>query len=313
MLSLPTGNLPGMDPVLVITNSDAGSANQAQLEAALDVLREATSVEVAATSNPGELDGVLHRAGSRTIVVVGGDGSMHAVVAALHKRNELTGRTLGLIPFGTGNDFARGTGIPLDPVEAAEAMAQAEPRPTDLLVDELGNVVVNSVHVGASAQAGRIGAQAKSVLGKVKVGPIGLGKLGYPIGAAVAALRPHLLRLKVEVDGTVLVDVDEEVLMVAIGNGTDVGGGTSLTPDANPGDGQVDVMVSRSVGRLARLAYAARLPRATHGERSDVAVRRATQVSITGDEFWCSADGEISGPERRRTWRVEPAAYSLLR
>lgn len=307
------GYSPRVDPVLVITNSDAGSADQGQLDVALDVLREETSVEVAATSNPGELDGVLHRAGSRTIVVVGGDGSMHAVVAALHKRNELAGRTLGLIPFGTGNDFARGNQLPLDPVEATERLVRANPHPTDLLVDELGNVVVNNVHVGASAQAGRLGARAKSVLGKVKVGPVTLGKLGYPLGAAAAALRPEVLRLKVEVDDEVIVDVDQEVLMVAVGNGSDVGGGASVTPDAHPGDGKVDVLVSRSVGRLARLAYAARLTRATHDERDDVVVRRGTHVSISGEEFWCSADGEISGPERRRTWRVEPAAYSLLR
>ena len=64
-----------MDPLLVITNSDAGSDDQEGLEAALAVLRGRASVEVAATGNPGELDGVLHRAASRRIVVAGGDGS----------------------------------------------------------------------------------------------------------------------------------------------------------------------------------------------------------------------------------------------
>ena len=103
-----------MDPLLVITNSDAGTADQASLDLALTILRASASVEVAATRDPGELDGVLHRAGSRRIVVAGGDGSLHAVVAALHRRNELTGKTLALLPLGTGNDFARGTGIPLD-------------------------------------------------------------------------------------------------------------------------------------------------------------------------------------------------------
>ena len=39
---------------------------------------------------------------------------------------------------------------------------------------------------------------------------------------------------------------------------------------------------------------------------------RGTTVSVSGEEFWCSADGEIYGPERHRTWRVEPAAYSLV-
>ena len=87
--------------MLVITNSEAGTSDQRRLEEALAVLRTAASVEVAATSNPGELDGVLHRAGSRLIVVAGGDGSLHAVVAALHKRNELKGRTLALLPMGS--------------------------------------------------------------------------------------------------------------------------------------------------------------------------------------------------------------------
>ena len=75
---------PAVDPMLVITNADAGTSDQETLDRALAILREAASVEVCATSNPGELDGVLHRAGSRRIVVAGGDGSLHAVVAALH-------------------------------------------------------------------------------------------------------------------------------------------------------------------------------------------------------------------------------------
>ena len=98
----------------MIKNSDAGTADDETLERGLAVLRGATSVEVASTSDPGELNGVLHRAGSRTIVVAGGDGSMHAVVSALHRRNELSERTLALLPLGTGNDFARGNDIPLD-------------------------------------------------------------------------------------------------------------------------------------------------------------------------------------------------------
>lgn len=297
-----------MEPLLVITNDTAGSSDEQTLAVALETLRAEASVEVAATSNPGELDGVLHRAGSRRIVVAGGDGSMHAVVAALHKRNELSGTVLGLIPLGTGNDFARGTGIPLDPAEAAEVVLHGTPTPTDLLVDEFGDIVVNNVHVGASAQAGHLGAGVKSVLGKVK-----LGKLGYPIGAALAALRPHVLHLKVEVDGEVINDLDQQVLMVAVGNGSDVGGGTTLNPGADPGDGKVDVMVSRAVGRLSRLGFAALLSRGEHHEHDDVITTRGSSVTVAGEDFWTSADGELAGPDSRRTWRVERAAYLLTR
>ena len=59
-----------------------------------------------------------------------------------------------------------------------------------------------------------------------------LGKIGYPIGALETALNPPTLRVLVEIDGQIAVDVDKPVLMVAVGNGASVGGGTELTPDA---------------------------------------------------------------------------------
>ncbi|WP_244930309.1 diacylglycerol kinase family protein [Nocardioides sp. W7] len=301
-----------MDPLLVITNNGAGPSDEEPLERALAVLREQASVEVVGTSNPGELDGALTRAGSRRIVVAGGDGSFHAVVAALYRRNDLAGSVLGLLPLGTGNDFARGTGIPLDVEDAAKVVLEGRVAPMDLIVDEVGEIVVNSVHAGAGAQASRRGARWKTRLHAVGVGKANLGKLGYPIGAALAALEPPYVRVRVEVDGQVVCDFDQPVLMVAVGNGSSVGGGTELTPDADPSDGRVDVMISRAIGPLARFGYVAQLVRGTHGNRDDVIELRGSTVSIRGEEFWCSADGEIYGPERSRTWRVEPAAYSMI-
>ena len=301
-----------VEPLLVIRNSDAGTDDEETLERGLAVLREATSVEVAATADPGELNGVLHRAGSRTIVVAGGDGSMHAVVSALHRRHELADRTLALLPLGTGNDFARGNGIPLDIEDAAHVVLAGTARPVDLILDEVGEVVVNHVHAGAGAQASRRGARWKERLHSVGVGKVNLGKLGYPIGALLSSFRPPYVRLCVEVDGQRVVDVDEPILMVAVGNGSDVGGGTSLTPDADTEDGMVDVMVARAVGPIARFGYAAQLVRGKHPEREDVLYLRGRTVSISGDAFYCSADGEIYGPERHRTWRVEPGAYRMV-
>ena len=294
-----------VEPLLLITNADAGGSDD--LGAALEVLHGHTSVEVAETSNPGELDGVLHRAGSRPIVVAGGDGSLHAVIATLHRRNDLAGKVLGLLPLGTGNDFARTIGIPLDAVEAAKALVSGTPRPMDLIVDELGEVVVNSVHIGASALASHHGATWKE-----RLGPFGLGLIGYPIGAAIAAIRPPFIRVRVEVDGEVVADVDRHVLMVAVGNGISVGGGTELTPDADPTDGEADVLVSFATTPSARLGYAFDLVRRNHADRHDSVYLRGSRISVAGESFWLSADGEISGPEGRRTWHVEHAAYSML-
>ncbi len=221
----PRDSVRPVDPLLLITNQDAGTADEENLERALEVLRSATDVEVCATSNPGELDGVLHRRGSRPVVVAGGDGSLHAIVSALYRRHELAETVVGLIPLGTGNDFARGTGIPLEPDEAAHVILTGETRTVDLVVDELGEVVVNNVHAGAGAQASRRAARWKDRLGKV-----GLGRLGYPVGAALAAVKPPFVRLEIEIDGEIVADFDKPILMVAVGNGAFVGGGTELTP-----------------------------------------------------------------------------------
>ncbi|HEY6933271.1 MAG TPA: diacylglycerol kinase family protein [Marmoricola sp.] len=296
-----------MDPLLMITNADAGSSEEQTLQVALDVLCEHTSVEVCTTKDPGELDGALQRSGTRPIVVAGGDGSMHAVVAALYRRHDLADKVLALLPLGTGNDFARTLGIPLDPAEAAMSIVTGVEKPMDLIIDEVGEVVVNNVHAGASTAASRRGARWKE-----RLSPLKLGVLGYPIGAAISAVRPPFVRLHVEVDGEVVADMDRHVMMVAIGNGATVGGGTAITPDADPQDGKVDVMVSFATGPLSRVGFAAHLLRGSHEQRDDVVCARGTTVTLAGENFWITADGEISGPESRRTWHLEPAAYTMI-
>jgi YegS/Rv2252/BmrU family lipid kinase len=290
-----------VEPLLLITNSEAGSNDEENLGRALAVLRAATDVEVAATSNQGELDGVLHRRGGRQVVVAGGDGSLHAVVSALYRRHELADSVVALIPLGTGNDFARGSGIPLDPEEAARLVVTGTVRPVDLIVDCLGEVVVNNVHMGVGAQAARDAKPLKKVF----------GRFGYVLGALQAAVKPPFVRLRIEVDDHVVADFAHPILMVAIGNGSRVGGGAAITPEADPSDGRMDVMVSFSTSLLAKIGYAVRFRLGTHHERDDVLYLRAHRVSVSGQNFYCSADGELYGPERNRTWHVEPAAFAM--
>ena len=287
--------------MLLITNYAAGTADEDRLGAALAVLRRAADVEVAHTTDPGELDSVLHRRGGRRIVVAGGDGSLHAVMAALHRRHELADAVVGLVPLGTGNDFARGVGIPLDPAEAAGVIVRGDVRPVDLVVDCLGDVVVNIVHIGVGAQAGRNAHPWKPVL----------GRFAYVLGTARAAVRPPFLRLRVEVDDHVVADFAHPLLMVAIGNGSRVGGGARITPLADPTDGRLDVMVSFSTSLRAKLGYAVRFRRGTHHERDDTLYVHGDRVSVAGQPFWVSADGELSGPERQRTWHVEKGAFGM--
>lgn len=296
-----------MSDLLLITNADAGSSDEKTLDRAVAALRTSAEVEVAATSSPDDLASVLADAGERTIVVAGGDGSLHAVIGALHTAGDLAGRTIGLLPLGTGNDFARGTGIPLDVDDAVRVVLEGTPRPVALLVDDRDEVVVNNVHAGAGAAASQVGADWKERLGKV-----GLGRLGYPVGALATAFRPPAVRVRVTVDETILLDRDHRTLMVALGNGSRVGGGAAINPDADPEDDSIDVVLTRPLTPLARIGYAAQLAVGRHPEHARVMHARGRRVAVEGEAFHCSADGEIEGPVTARTWRLVPSAYSLL-
>lgn len=296
-----------MVPVLLITNANAGSSDRVNLDLALAVLRSGCEVDVAESHDAGDLDQILRHAGDRTIVVAGGDGSLHAVIAALHASGDLARRTIALLPLGTGNDFARALNLPLEPEAAARMILSGAPVPVDLIVADNGQVVVNGVHVGASVQASKTAARWKSLLT-----PVGLGILGYPIGTALSAINPPRIRLTVEVDGEVITSPHQRLLMVAIGNGSSVGGGAELTPDADPGDGLADVMVSWATGPLARFLYAWGVKNSSHPARTDVITRRGKVISVRGEKFSVSADGEISGPTHALTWKVLPAAYKIM-
>lgn len=302
--------------LLVITNSSAGSNDDESLNEALTILREEAWVEVRGTSSPDELSDALADADDRQIVIAGGDGSIHAVVQALHDLGDLEGRTLGLLPLGTGNDFARTLDIPRSAKKAARIILAGHARPTDLIVDDQDRITVNSVHIGAGADAGEQGAKWKKRLrkvgGTVGVGKSALGKLGYPLGALQTAISPPLLEITVEVDGEVVATPDKEILMVAVGNGASVGGGTPLTPDADPHDGTLDILIATPVNPLDQLGYLIRLQLGRHEAHAKARIVRGRSIRVHGSEFDCNSDGEIDGPVQTRSWRVVPGAYSML-
>jgi len=289
-----------VERILLVTNATAGTNDQKAVDEALAVLEEHADVRVVATSDAHQLHEVLAGRDGRDVVVAGGDGSLHAVVGALLDSGDLGGPTLGLIPLGTGNDFARGVDIPLLPAEAAAVIMDGRAVKIDILFDGEGGVVVNAVHVGVGAEAGRAAEPWKW-----------LGKIGYVVGALRAGLKSQGHRMRVVADDTVLADGRRRVFQVGIANGPNIGGGTKLSPDADPTDGSIDVLVSFSKSRRDRILYGVHLKRGTHEERHDVRTVRASRVSVSGDGFWCNADGELSGPITAREWRVQPDAFSM--
>lgn len=286
----------------VIANGNAGTAEQAAVDRALGVLAEHAPARLRRTARPDELGDALDEAAGHALVVVGGDGSLHCVVAKLWERGQLADAPVALVPLGTGNDFARGVGLPLGPAEAAQRVVDGEPHHMDLLVDDAGGIVVNAVHAGLGAAAAT---KAEGIKER-------LGALAYPIGALLAAVRSEGWELDVTVDGTPLDLPGDTVLMVGIGNGPSIGGGTLLCPGARPDDGQLDVVVSCATGPAARAAFGAALRNGTHVERDDVVTARGVDVRVTGDPVGYDGDGELEGDVSDRTYRLEAGAWSLV-
>ena len=298
-----------MDQLLVVLNRGAGTADDESVEAALAALRTGADVAVAATADPAELAGAVGDRGGRRLVVLGGDGSVHAAIRALDRAGGLdAGEPLGIIPRGTGNDLARFLGIPLDPVEAAAVVLAGSPRQLDLLRDDAGGVVVNAVHAGVGARA-----SAEAVRFKDR-----LGVAAYPLGAAIAGVTADDDRLRVEADGVVVASGDwaadgrTDVLMVGVCNGPTIAGGTPLAPGALVDDGLADVVVCTATGPVARAAFAAALLSGTHVERPDVVVVRAREVTFSGGPVDLVADGELEEAVAARTWRVDSCAWTVL-
>lgn len=300
-----------MQRLLVVVNRAAGTTDDDSLQAALTVLRSDADVSVAATAGADELQRALAARGERRLVIVGGDGSVHAAVAALDAAGGLDADDpVGIIPLGTGNDLAQALGLPLDPSASAAVVRTGCPRRLDLLRDDSGGVVVNAVHVGAGARASAEAARFKDRLGAA----------AYPLGAVIAGVNTAGWDLRVEVDGRVVehgaagwaADGDTPVLMAAVCNGPTIGGATPLAPDAVVDDGLLDVVVSTATGPLARAAFAAALPSGRHVERDDVLVVRGREVAVTGEPVELVADGELEENVHSRSWRLHSHAWSVL-
>lgn len=296
-----SGDVTGAGHVLLVNQAAGGSAD-AVIDAAAERLRAAGSeVEIRACGAPSDVDGAIETLAGRTLVVCGGDGSLHVTIARLRAAERLDA-TVGLLPLGTGNDFARAVGLPLDdPAAAVGHLLATDPRPMDLIVEDGGRTCVNALHLGLGASAA---AKADSLKES-------LSDLAYPVGALLAGATDNGTEIEVRVDGRPF--TDGPTLLVAICNGTGFGGGARIAPDADPADGYLDVVVVQATGPLERGAFGLALQRGTHLERDDVHLVRGHEVTVRGARLRDDVDGELGEPrDEPRTWRIEAGAWQFV-
>ncbi len=295
-----------MQTLLAIANAAAGTTDDESVDIAVLTLREAYKVEVVNTSTPEELDDALaSHPNVSGVVVLGGDGSLHAVIEALRKAQRLDSVVVGLVPLGTGNDFAATLGLPDEAALAAEVIVADHVEPIDLIIDGNDRVVINVAHIGIGAEAAIVARPLKKFLGPV----------GYVAGAMIASVKGITTpgaKLHITLDDGPL-PPHGSVIQLAVGNGRFVGGGAALLPGADPSDGRLDLMVTYAGRRHRRIAYAWKLSKGTQHEHVDVLYRQGTRVTVVGDPLPCTSDGELTEPAAEHSWRIEPGAIRMWR
>ena len=221
-------------------------------------------------------------------IVVGGDGMVNLGT------NLVVGTKvpLGIVPSGTGNDMARGLGIPFDNTEAAiAALIAALEKPArvidaariDFTDDETGQPASRWFACVLSAGFDAIVNERANNMRH----PKGPSRYMIALGLELIKLKPIGYRLVL--DGKV---IDTTGALIAVGNNVSIGGGMKVTPDAKLDDGLLDVLVVKALSRVAFLRAFPSVFKGEHLSHPKVTVYRAKKIRIESDGVVAYADGE---------------------
>jgi diacylglycerol kinase (ATP) len=252
--------------MLVANGNASGLQRRPQLvEDSARLLRSAGArVETLVTTTLEELEGVLAGA-ERRVVLLGGDGSLHAAANASGPKPELA-----LIPGGKANNVARSLDVPLDPQAAARLAVEGRAHPIDVIEARTATrryLAVEGVSVGFHALAR---SQYKATNSADTAAGIRAGL------RALARFEP--MTMAVGLDGACELMRLTQLFVV---NMPLFGPGLRVAPAADPADGLLDVVALEGGGRLSLLPLAARLRRGSHLGTEGVRSFRAHSVRIS--------------------------------
>jgi diacylglycerol kinase (ATP) len=239
--------------------------------------------------------------GCEHLFVAGGDGTLNEVINGVAAvPGALSRVTFGLLPLGTGNDFARALAIPEDLDGALDIVAQGGVTEVDL------GVLDDRCFVNASA-GGFIAEASDAVDPGLKTVA---GKLAYLIGGAGALLDHEPVRLALTVDGRRLPERD--VSLFAVCNSRLLGGGRLIAPFAAVDDGLLDVCLVASMKTLELAALLTKVTSGAHVDDERVTYFRARTLDLASPApFKVNTDGEVI-EVTRCSYRVLPRAVRFF-
>ena len=230
-----------------------------------------------------------------TVVAVGGDGTAAEVAAGLCK----TGKPMGIIPAGTGNDFIKSVGIPNDPSKALDLMLSRQPIDTDTGTVN-GKFFLNVCGTGFDVT---VLDYAESLKDKHR------GMTPYFIGLLKAIFHYESVHLKVTADGKT---EEGRYLVCSIANGRYIGGGIPICPQADPTDGKLNLVLiqHRPPSQPTTSNPGPMMSRDLDFKITDH--RFVSLVRIEGRNLRINIDGEICSMDSAE-FCIHPASLRLIR
>jgi diacylglycerol kinase (ATP) len=254
----------------IIFNPRAGSATDRK--SVLSQLTQLNPIALRITRKAGDAERwacVAVKTKCDYIVVAGGDGTLNGVVNGLATAAKNV--RIGIVPLGTGNDFARTLELPSSIEQNIDILRSAKTKRIDL-VRVKSTRTRYFVNVSAGGFSGVVDGKMTPKIKRT------WGPLAYIRGAAAALPELHAYHTQI------LLDDDEqlsaELYNVVVANGRFVAGGLPIAPDANPSDGFLEVVLIPKLCAPEIALLAAEIVLGKHLSSKATIFRRAKKISV---------------------------------
>jgi len=301
--------------VMIILNPMADMGNAWRVARDLrPIALEYDHADWSGTVYPGHAIELARQAGEQgydMVIAMGGDGTVHEVVNGLMQVEENKRPLLGVVPVGSGNDFAHAIGVPMQSDHALAHALNGEASTIDLglMTDEHGRKEYFDNTLG-------IGFDAIVTIRSHKL-PIVRGFLMYLTAVIQTILLDHNpAHVQIETDSE---KIDDQVLMTTLCNGGREGGGFMLSPDSKMTDGIMEFLLVRKVSRAMMFRLVPEFMSGTHRRfTKQIRMGVCKKFAMTSDRpLYIHADGEIftsfGSNLRKVTFEILPGALKVVR
>ncbi len=290
----------GRSAAHLVFNPAAGRGRAGDRRAGISTYLEERGIEARwhVTGGTGDATRIVEGLPDEALVVaVGGDGTVHEVAAACVG----TGRTMGVLPVGSGNDYVKALGVGTRLGRALEVLAGGVVRTVD--AGEVNGIrFVNGLGIGFDAEVAAGVAEAPKVLG-------GFGGYLWSVGRLLWGFRCREGRIRLG-SGE---EIEAETILVAAALGTTYGARFRIAPAAHLDDGFFDVIWSDKVSRAEVLRLIPDVLRGAHLAHPKIRFGRASDVEVSlAKPAPAHVDGEMLPPTKEFRARVLPGALRVL-